>query len=224
MASLLIFYWSASALPRFNHCSSVLVQCFDVCEDPYRDFAKRQLYERVAALEGPSRRIPAGPLKGCRERTRYSSWLGLIDSIPLSCHKIGIDWAYPNIKWRDYQMNLPGAVKTALILHSITHCYVFDWFIFFDRYIYIQHICCLFIPQIAISLRSYMDKGAGRYWASIEHVNDVMMIFNSLGSCDNIWQILSTASVRNLGKRRAGEELCQTSALLRDWSTGTTSR
>ena len=33
-------------------------------QDPYRDFAKRQLYERVAALEGPSRRIPAGPLKG----------------------------------------------------------------------------------------------------------------------------------------------------------------
>ena len=33
-------------------------------QDPYRDFAKRQLYERVASLEGPSRRIPAGPLKG----------------------------------------------------------------------------------------------------------------------------------------------------------------
>lgn len=60
-----------------------------MCQDPYRDFAKRQLYERVAALEGPSRRIPAGPLKGCREETRYSSWLGLIDSRPLSCHKIG---------------------------------------------------------------------------------------------------------------------------------------
>ena len=35
-----------------------------VRQDPYRDFAKRQLYERVASLEGPSRRIPAGPLKG----------------------------------------------------------------------------------------------------------------------------------------------------------------
>lgn len=33
-------------------------------QDTYRDFAKRQLYERVASLEGPSRRIPAGPLKG----------------------------------------------------------------------------------------------------------------------------------------------------------------
>lgn len=33
-------------------------------EDPYRDFVKRQLYERVAALEGPVRRIPDGPLEG----------------------------------------------------------------------------------------------------------------------------------------------------------------
>ncbi|CAK9019204.1 Acyltransferase-like protein At1g54570 [Durusdinium trenchii] len=33
-------------------------------QDPYRDFVKRQLYERVAALEGPVRRIPDGPLEG----------------------------------------------------------------------------------------------------------------------------------------------------------------
>ena len=35
-------------------------------EDPYRDFARRQVYERVAALEGAQKRIPAGPLKGAQ--------------------------------------------------------------------------------------------------------------------------------------------------------------
>ncbi|CAJ1355897.1 unnamed protein product [Effrenium voratum] len=33
-------------------------------EDPYRDFARRQVYERLAALEAFQRTIPAGPLEG----------------------------------------------------------------------------------------------------------------------------------------------------------------